>query len=81
MGYDATAQKRPVNMTINVDLIRKVRGLTNNLSETVEGLLASFVDAEEAKQASLTRQMEQWADASSDVVARFGCPADEHDLF
>lgn len=81
MGYDHTAPKRPVNMTINVDLIQRVKAFTSNLSDTVESLLGSFVDAEEARQSDLNRQMEQWADASSEVVARFGSPADEHSPF
>jgi antitoxin CcdA len=81
MGYDQTAPKRAVNMSLNGDLVQRARALTGNLSETVEGLLASYVDAEEARRADLNRQMAQWADASSDVVARFGSPADEHNPF
>jgi hypothetical protein len=30
-GYDRAAPKRPVNMTLNEDLVRRVRGLTANL--------------------------------------------------
>jgi antitoxin CcdA len=43
MGYDRAAAKRPVNMNLNTDLIRRVRGMTSDLSETVETLLAAFV--------------------------------------
>jgi antitoxin CcdA len=81
MAHDQTAPKRPVNMTINVDLIQKARRSTTNLSETVESLLGSFVDAQEARQSDLNRQTQQWADASSEVAARFGSPADEHSPF
>jgi antitoxin CcdA len=49
MGYDRTAPKRPVNMTLNEDLIRRARGITSNLSETVESLLAGFVEDAESK--------------------------------
>jgi hypothetical protein len=47
----------------------------------VEGLQAPYIDAEEARRADLQHQMRQWAEASADVVARFGCPADEFDPF
>ena len=49
MGYDRTALKRPVNITLNEDHVRQARGLTSNLSETVESLLARFVEDSEAR--------------------------------
>jgi antitoxin CcdA len=56
-GYDIAAPKRPVNMTLNEDLIRRARGITSNLSETVETLLAAFVEDAEAKTAERERQV------------------------
>ena len=44
MGYDRAASKRAVNMTLNEDLVRRARGLTPDLSETVENLLAAYVE-------------------------------------
>lgn len=32
MGYDRTEPKRPVNMTLNEDLVRRALGLSTNLS-------------------------------------------------
>ena len=81
VGYDLKAPKRPVNMTLNTDLVRRARGLTANLSETVEGLLAAFVAAEDAARDDLARQMARWAEASAEVVGRHGSPADEYDPF
>jgi len=38
-GYDASAAKRPVNMSLNEDLVAKARQFTSNLSEQVERML------------------------------------------
>lgn len=78
MGYDLRATKRPVNMTLNEDLIRRAKGLTTNLSETVEMLLAGYVETEQAKRVNIEAQMEQWGAASAATVAKFGSPADEY---
>jgi len=42
--FRSEARKRPVNLTLNEDLVVQVRGLTNNLSGVVESLLADYVD-------------------------------------
>lgn len=41
--YDSSVRKRPVNLTLNEDLVAHARGLTDNLSRVVEQLLADFV--------------------------------------
>lgn len=41
--YDTTARKRPVNLTLNEDLVTRARELTDNLSGVVEALLAEYV--------------------------------------
>ena len=40
--YNLAARKRPVNLTLNEDLLVQVRGLTDNLSGVVESLLADY---------------------------------------
>lgn len=40
---NSLARKRPVNLTINEDLVTQVKGMTNNLSGVVEQLLADYV--------------------------------------
>lgn len=77
MGYDRTASKRPVNMTLNEDLMRRVRDLTPNLSQTVETLLAAFVDDAEAQAACRQQQIEAHIAASDAFVAKYGTLADE----
>ncbi|MDP2786405.1 MAG: type II toxin-antitoxin system CcdA family antitoxin [Sulfurimicrobium sp.] len=37
------ARKRPVNLTLNEDLVAQAKGMTNNLSAVVESLLADYV--------------------------------------
>jgi len=78
MGFDPRGAKRPVDMSLNADLVRKARSLSPNLSETVERLLADFVAAEEARRAEIDRHTDQWASASRALVTRYGSPADEH---
>lgn len=77
MGYNRAAPKRPVNMTLNEDLVRQVRGLSTNLSETVESLLADFVEAAEAKAMERERQIAAHVAANEAFVAKHGSLADE----
>jgi antitoxin CcdA len=77
MGYDIAAPKRPVNMTLNEDLIRRARGITSNLSETVETLLAAFVEDAEAKTAERERQVAAHIAANEAFVEKYGSLADE----
>lgn len=74
----APVRKRPVNLTLNEALVDQARAYTNNLSATIEGLLADFVAQQQ--QAGRTRQ--QQADAcAADWNALYdslGSFADEH---
>jgi antitoxin CcdA len=40
---NSLARKRPVNLTINEDLVAQAKSMTNNLSGVVEQLLADYV--------------------------------------
>jgi len=80
MGYNHKAQKRPVNMSLNEDLVRRARNLRTNLSETVETLLAGFVEAEEAKRADLERQIDAYIAASNAFIEKYGAFGDEHSI-
>ncbi len=77
MGFDRTAPKRPVNMSLNEDLVRRARGLTSNLSETVETLLAHFIEDADAKAAEQERQIAAHIAASEAFVLNYGSLADE----
>jgi antitoxin CcdA len=77
MGFDRAAPRRPVNMTLNEDLVRRARGLTPNLSETVERLLSAFVDNAEVGDADRQRQIDAHIAASDAFIAKHGSIADE----
>ena len=76
--YDISARKRPVNLTLNEDLVDRVRGVTDNLSSTVEQLLAELLE-----RSGQTLQQRQQDIASSINAwnahgAQYGSIADEH---
>jgi antitoxin CcdA len=48
-AYDVDAPKRPVDLTLNEDLVRCARDLTTDLSAQVEKLLADFVRSESVR--------------------------------
>jgi antitoxin CcdA len=77
MGYDRTASKRRVNMTLNEDLIRRARAIIPNLSDTVETLLAAFIDEAEAKAADREKQIAAHIVANDAFVEKYGSLADE----
>jgi len=58
----ASARKRPVNLTLNENLVEQAKGMTDNLSAVVERLLADYVSNEQREQ--LTR-----AEAVAQTVA------------
>lgn len=59
-----TARKRPVNLTLNEDLVSQAKGLTTNLSGVVEQLLADYVtkqnNARQAKAQSADKAAQTW---------------------
>ncbi|CBS85457.1 type II toxin-antitoxin system CcdA family antitoxin [Azospirillum lipoferum] len=48
-GYDAQASKQRVDITLNEDLLRLAQGYTDNLSGTIETLLAAWMQDERRK--------------------------------
>jgi antitoxin CcdA len=50
MNHVTRGGKKPVNLTLSAELVREVRKLTPNLSETVEGLLEAYIAGQRAKQ-------------------------------
>ena len=76
-AFDSSARKRPVNLTLNADLVDRVRGLTDNLSGVVERLLIAYL--EEQRLARLNRQRVSEAAAATwnTFNAAHGSIADE----
>lgn len=76
--YDLSAPKRPVNLTLNEDLINRVRKSTDNLSGLVESLLADFVGRERQRRAAEVKLAEATAAMWNRFDEEFGSFADEH---
>ncbi len=72
--YNVTANKKPVNLTLNEDLVAQARAVTNNLSAVVESLLAGYIAAEQQRRAAE-------ADVVRETVATWNRFADEQDSF
>jgi antitoxin CcdA len=64
-------------MTLNADLVLRVQELSPNLSETVESLLADFVEAAETAAMERERQITAHVAANEAFVAKYGSLADE----
>lgn len=71
-------RKRPINLTLSENVVAAARNYSNNLSATVDALLADYV----ASQAQAQSSHRQWADACAtewnSVHASVGSFADEH---
>lgn len=76
--YDINAPKRPVNMTLNEDLVRCARGYASNLSEQVEKLLAEFVTAERKQREEEDGRLDAAISGWNDFDEKHGAFADEH---
>ena len=72
------ACKRPVNLTLNKDLVTKARSLTDNLSAVVETLLTEYVEHERQQRMAKTRTIEATVALWNDFNVRQGSFADEY---
>jgi len=75
--YDRNAPRRPVNLSINEDLIARARRSTKNLSATVEELLADYVQQQEARRRAADEELDQVISALNDFHSRNGFLSDE----
>lgn len=76
--YDATARKRPVNLTLNEDLVNQARGLTDNLSQVVESLLAEYLATARVQRLAKQRAVESTVKLWNDFNAKSGSISDEY---
>jgi antitoxin CcdA len=77
MGYNRTAPKRALNITLNDDLIRQARLYTRNLSGTLEDLLQDFVERERARRRAEDAVMDQVIDGLNAFHRAHGLLSDE----
>ncbi len=64
--HGPSARKRPVNLTLNEDLVEEAKGMTDNLSGVVESLLSGFIEQERkhrlAKAKTIESTVAAWYD-------------------
>lgn len=70
--YEPNAPKKPTNLSINSDLLKKAKELNINLSATLEQALTTQL---KAKQAQL------WLEQNKDAIAAYNQSVDEQGVF
>lgn len=78
MARKAKATKRPVNLSLNEELVAQARDLTDNLSEVVESLLSEFVSRERARRAAHDESLKKAIATWNTFADTHGSFADEH---
>lgn len=76
--YDHEAKKRAVNLSLNEDLVRRVREVTPNLSEEVERLLSRHLEAVLAERVDADGRLARALAGWNELEARVGSYADDH---
>jgi antitoxin CcdA len=76
--YDATARKRPVNLTLNEDLVSKVKELTDNLSGVVESLLSGYLASARDERLAKSKAVESTVRMWNEFNSKSGSIADEY---
>ena len=71
-------RKRPVNLMMNEALVAQAKAYTNNLSATMESLLADFVANQQSSQRNRQHMADVCAADWNAVHAAVGSFADEH---
>jgi antitoxin CcdA len=75
--FDISARKRPVNLTLNADLVDRVRDVTDNLSGVVEKLLTDYLEQQRLERLSRHRISDATSAAWNTFNAENGSIADE----
>jgi antitoxin CcdA len=76
-AFDSSARKRPVNLTLNANLVDRVRDVTDNLSGVVEKLLIDYLEQQRLANLSRHRISEATAATWNTFNTKHGSIADE----
>ena len=76
--HDQGARKRPVNLTLNEDLVIQAKEMTDNLSSVVESLLSDFVAKEQKQRTEKAKALRATIAVWNGFHARQGSFADDH---
>jgi post-segregation antitoxin (ccd killing protein) len=77
IAFDINARKRPVNLTLNAELVDRVRGITDNLSAVVEKLLAGYLEQQRLERLNRHRVSEATSAVWNSFNSEQGSIADE----
>jgi antitoxin CcdA len=77
-GYNLEARRRPVNLTLNEDLVQQAKGMTNNLSGVVESLLSDFVAQEQKHRLAKAKTLKATIAVWNDFNSKMGTFSDEY---
>jgi antitoxin CcdA len=77
-NFDTSARKRPVNLTLNEDLVSQAKSMTDNLSSVVESLLSEFVSRENRERMQKSKIVEATVAAWNKFNSKSGSIADEY---
>jgi antitoxin CcdA len=75
--FNTNARKRPVNLTLNADLVDRVRDITDNLSGVVEKLLTDYLEQQRLASLNRHRISEATSAAWNTFNSEHGSIADE----
>ena len=70
--YDQNDPKKPTNLSINSDLLKKARDLEINLSAALEQALTNQLKA---------KQAQQWLDQNRNAITAYNKSVDENSVF
>lgn len=70
--YDPNAPKKPTNLSINSDLLKKAKELDINLSATLEQALTAQLK---------TKQAQLWLEQNKDAIAAYNQSVDAQGVF
>ena len=77
VGFDPSAPRRPVNLSLNSDLVERCRSEVGNLSAHVEELLAADLEKRAAAAEAEKRRTERAIDAFSSLYEAHGSLSEE----
>ncbi|WP_369926917.1 type II toxin-antitoxin system CcdA family antitoxin [Xanthomonas sp. NCPPB 2632] len=77
IGVDPAAPKKPVNLTLNSDLVSQVRQETDNLSAQVECLLIDFLQSRRGAAADRAASLDRAARGWNEFLDKNGSFGDE----
>ena len=70
--YNTNAKKKPTNISVNSDLLQKVKEYKINISSTVESILEDLVKQKE---------IEKWKESNREAIKDYNDYIDKNGLF